>query len=146
MSRTTHHGITDMRKAALKRLADARRLLGSKENCHARGARYLAGYAIECKLKAIAMEIYACKTLADLAEEWQVERQAVYTHGLEVFARQLPLWRRLQGSDVWRDFTGQVNRWNPAWRYDGRDLHYAEARVFLDAVTRVYKWLESNKG
>ncbi len=58
MSRREHEGRTDMRKAALKRRADAWALLQTGKAQHARAAGYLGGYAIECKLKAIAMEIY----------------------------------------------------------------------------------------
>ena len=58
MTRRKHSGRTDLRKAALKRKADAWALLTAKgpaNGRHARGAGYLGGYAIECKLKAIAM-------------------------------------------------------------------------------------------
>jgi hypothetical protein len=51
-----------LRKAALKRRSDAWALLDA-EGRHARGAGYLGGYAIEWKLKAIAMEVFGCWTL-----------------------------------------------------------------------------------
>jgi len=136
-----------MRRAAIKRKADAWRLLSTCESQHARAAGYLGGYAIECKLKAIAMEIHECFTLADLALKRKVHRQDVYTHGLEVFAKRLTptLWKRLLQSDVSGDFRAQVNRWRTAWRYSPKDWTCGQAESFLRAVDRVYQWLESNR-
>lgn len=55
-----------MTLAALKRLADARLLLSTRRNEYSRCAGYLAGYAVECKLKAVAMEVLDCWTLDEL--------------------------------------------------------------------------------
>jgi hypothetical protein len=79
----------------LKRLRDAQFLLGDepddphKRYSHARGAGYLAGYAIECKAKAIAMEVFDCWTLEELAASWDVDENQVYAHGLEAILRPL---------------------------------------------------------
>lgn len=148
MSHAEHHGRSDQRRAAARRLADAKALLRSA-GLHRRGAMYLAGYAVECKLKAIAMESVNVWTLADLARRWRVDDREVYQHGLEALVKRLPLYHRLQRSVVWRDFASHVNRWRPSWRYnpsepvknDRRD----EAEDFMDAVERVYRWLESNQ-
>jgi hypothetical protein len=146
MGRKEHSGRTDQRKAALKRKADAHKLLDKDEREHARGAMYLGGYAIECKLKSIAMEVYGCWTFDQLADEWQVSEDVVYSHGLEALATRLPLYNRMKkDSKTWRDFAGLVNRWRPSWRYDPKDWSVDAAETFLDAVDRVYKWLESNK-
>src|SRR5690349_24208834 len=91
MSRSDFHGITEQGKAAFKRLRDAEALLSEidsdrwrrQKGRHARGAMYLAGYAIECKLKAIAMEIHRCRTLAQLASKLGADERDIYTHGLE---------------------------------------------------------------
>ena len=69
MVRRDFQGRTDLHKAGLKRLGDAKALL-RKGRARGRGAMYLAGYAVECKLKAIAMEIYDCWTLEQLARRW----------------------------------------------------------------------------
>lgn len=145
MGRTSHNGRTELRKAALHRRADAWKLLESEDDRFGRGAVYLGGYAIECKLKAVAMEVYGCFTLNALAAAWDVDQRAVYTHGLEAFAKRLPLWQRLQHSEVWRDFSAQVNRWRPSWRYDPIPYRWGSAQVFMDAVDRVFKWLDSNR-
>lgn len=136
----------------MKRLADAEALLEADFNerpgriSHARGAGYLGGYAIECKLKAVAMEAYGCVSLQELAEKWDVSDKAVYQHGLEVFAKRIhQLFHRLQRSNVWHDFASQVNRWRPDWRYDGRDWSRDKAASFLAATRRIYNWLDSNR-
>ncbi len=110
---------------------------------------YIAGYAVECKLKAIAMEIHRCLTLEDLAKKWKVDDRDVFTHGLECFAKRLPLYNRFRKSEVWGDFAGKVNQWRPSWRYKPgeADANMIErAKAFLEAVRRVHKWLEANKG
>jgi hypothetical protein len=139
------HGRTDLRRAALKRLNDAKALLDAGPG-HARGAAYLAGYAIECKLKAIAMEAFGCWTLQALADRLKVNEQDVYTHGLEALLRHLPLYNNFKRSPVWRtDFAARVNTWKVSWRYDPHDWSQSEAQDFVASVERVYKWLDSNR-
>lgn len=145
MGRRDYQGRTDLRKAARKRLGDAKELLQSKEP-HGQGAMYLAGYAVECKLKAIAMEIHGCWTLQELAKNWDVDERDVFTHGLECLIQRLPFHIRFTRSRVWRLFAGQVNRWKPSWRYSPRRIDKKEAGSFIDAVECVLKWLEANRG
>jgi hypothetical protein len=152
MTRSEFHGISEQRKAAIKRLRDAKFLLNQQDGPswrdqsgkHARGAMYLAGYAIECKLKSIAMETLGCRTLEELRIKLRVDEHDIYSHGLERLATMLGLYSRLRQSRVWRDF-GEVNRWRPSWRYDPKDWNNGLALEFLEAVERVYYWLESNR-
>lgn len=148
MGRRDHHGRSDLRKAAVKRLLDAK-ALHARGRAHGRGAMYLAGYAIECKLKAIALEVYNCWTLEGLAAKWGVQEQDVYTHGLEAFASRLPLYRALRSSDQWVAFARLVNRWRPSWRYDPTDpvveRQRDEAGDFIQAVNRLFQWLDANQ-
>ena len=144
MARSDFSGRTEIRKAAAKRLADARALLQAGEG-HRRGAMYLAGYAVECKLKAIGMEVENCWTLRELADHWDVDWDRVFTHDLERFAKQLSLWNRLKAGTVWRHFAGEVNQWNPAWRYNPHEPAADKAEAFLEAVVLVMQWLDSNR-
>jgi len=144
MPGTDYSGRTDQRKAAIRRLADAKKLVESGSP-HRQGGLYLAGYAIECRLKAIAMEVFGCWSLAELANKWQVDESEVYSHGLEAMAARLPLYANFQRSPVWRDFATYVNRWKPSWRYNPREPEKTYAEAFTDAVERVFKWLESNR-
>lgn len=144
MGRTAYSSPEDQRKAALRRRADARRLLEAGAN-HTRGAMYLAGYAIECKIKAVAMERFRCRTLASLAQKWKVDDREVYTHNLEVLLGRLGVLDRLKASPVGMDFRFQVNRWRTSWRYDRHNPTLPQANAFLDAVDRVLRWLEANR-
>lgn len=111
---------------------------------HTRGAAYLGGYAIECKIKAIAMEIYDCWTLDQLATKWRVSDRDVYTHGLEALLARLPFYDRFRASQTWRFFS-VVNQWRPSWRYSPLPIGLERAGEFLQAVDRVYNWLEANR-
>ncbi len=144
MARIDYSGRTDQRKAAIKRLADAKFLV-NKGDSHRQGGMYLAGYAIECKLKAIAMEVFGCWSLAQLAAKWDVDDKDVYTHGLEALAARLPLYNNFRKSNVWHDFTNYVNRWNPSWRYNPHEPDKKHASEYIAAIERVFKWLESNR-
>lgn len=158
MHRNEHMGRSDQRKAALRRKADAWALLRGQIwandkkaidilHIHTRGAVYLGGYAIECKLKAVAMEAYDCWNLDDLIQKCRVDERDVYTHGIEAFFSQhLPaLYRRFKSSDCWKVFASKVNRWRPSWRYNPKNLPREEAVSFMEAVDSIYNWLESNK-
>jgi hypothetical protein len=144
MGRKESQGWTDIRKSGLKRLSDAEALLENKTP-HGQGAKYLAGYAVECKLKAIAMEIYGCWKLEDLAKKLEIDDRDIFSHGLEALATILPIYDRLRKSHVWKDFA-KVNEWRPSWRYSQQEIPNEKAKVFVDAVKRVRNWLEANKG
>src|SRR4051794_24734799 len=61
--RYQHQGRTEQFKASVARLEDAEALRDAKRW---RGAMYLAGYGLECRLKAILMENYHVETLEEL--------------------------------------------------------------------------------
>lgn len=145
MNARLHEGRTELRKAAIRRLQDAERLFADGA-IHAHCAAYIAGYAIECKLKAIAMEVFNVWTLSQLAVCWGVEESEVFTHGLESLLNRLPLVTCFRQSDVWRDFVEHVNHWRPSWRYNPGALQAEQYRSFLEAVKRVYHWLDANRG
>lgn len=142
-----HAGISEQAGAAIRRLADARALLAAGSP-HTRGAMYLAGYAIECRIKAKAMERRACRTLRDLAAKITLPSERVFAHRLEPLLRDL-LGRSIQerlnnpGSLVRSDWV-HVNRWDPQWRYDKSNPARPEAEHFVGAVVRVFRWLEAN--
>lgn len=141
-----HHGRTNLHRAALKRLNDAKALFRAGKT-HTGGAAYLGGYAVECKLKAIAMEVYNCWTLDALARKWGVRDREVYTHGLEAILRHLPQYDRFKKSAVWRSaFSVYVNQWRVSWRYDPADWNDEKCDRFLTAVEDVYNWLNHHRG
>ena len=144
MSRTDYHGVTDQRKAAVKRLRDARALHRAGAT-HARCAMYLAGYAAECKLKAVLMEANACRTLADLAARLGPgAADRLYDHSIEALVNLLPNPDRLRRSPAWPGVARDVFRWRASWRYDPDDGDPETARRFIESVADFTAWLDAN--
>lgn len=142
--RRLHDGRTALAKAAVRRKADAWRLVRLQDERHTRAAVYLGGYAIECKLKLIAMEVHGVQTLRSLAARIGVDEREVYTHGLAALVELLPAAARFRRSEAWRPFATRVNRWKPAWRYDPTPVKSSAARDFMQAIDRVFAWLSNN--
>src|SRR4051794_26926619 len=85
MAREQHQGRSEQSKAAKHRREDAQALFDAERW---RGCMYLAGYSVECLLKAKLMEMFNCRHLSQLEEELQQRgrlggRQTVFTHALE---------------------------------------------------------------
>ena len=94
---------------------DARALLDDGP-AHSRGAMYLAGYAIECKIKAKAMELHGCATLSELRAQLRLSSENVYSHALESLVTDLlpkGTKNRLFGGWARVPFITQVNTWSP---------------------------------
>ena len=138
----------NLRKAALKRKEDALVLLAKRRW---RGAMYMGGYAIECKLKAQLLDYYDCETisqLTDVLEKRFGERPQLTTvrgHGIEYLFGFLPSSRQRlrQNREREQDFA-TCNRWQHTWRYWGDTGREDEAAFFLDCVDRVFQWLSHN--
>ena len=148
MSRMDFQGRITQHKAAARRLRYAWAIL-EKGPEHAQCAKYLGGYAIECKLKAVAMEIYGCWKLEELAEKLGMGSEDVFTHNLERLAKKLTnLYGKLMAGRAGRSFA-EVNKWKPAWRYVPGEVSLKakeSATHFLFQVREVYNWLETNRG
>jgi HEPN domain-containing protein len=146
MTRDLHFGVTEQTKASRHRLDDARALFASSRW---RGAIYLAGYSIECRLKAKLMRMFDCRHLQELEEELQ--RRGVLRLNATVFTHQLEVLLQLaQGVDrlrtnkrLWPQFA-LVNRWIPAWRYSADLSNKDDAEDFLDAVVNLSRWFDHN--
>jgi hypothetical protein len=101
------------------------------------GAVYLAGYVVECMLKALNIE-----TQPDNLQGSRLEELKKVGHNL---TRLLELYLEEGGSrppaNVVRAFT-LVNDWSSEIRYDPREIMPAEADRFLKAVDEVYQWVD----
>jgi HEPN domain-containing protein len=144
MARRPHSGVTDQRKAGIHRLEDAQVLF---QNGRWRGAMYLAGYAVECRIKYKLMRRWNCFNLLELERRF-AERgiaEAPFTHNLEILLRAANATDRLkQNERVWQKFTHVVNFWEPAWRYSSNPASERAAREFLEAVEMTVRWIENN--
>lgn len=146
MQKDLFYGVSEQSKAGKHRLDDARALLNA---VRWRGAMYLAGYAIECQLKAKLMRMFNCRHLRELEEELQQRGKlagaaTVFTHQLEMLLRLTnALDRMRQSKENWAQFN-LVNRWVPAWRYTADLSSRQDAEEFLAAVEAVSHWIDSN--
>jgi len=146
MTRDWFYGVSEQAKASKHRLDDSRALLNA---VRWRGAMYMAGYAIECRLKSKLMRIFDCRHLRELEEELQRRKMVpanatIFTHQLEVLLRLTQGLDRLrQNEPLWRSFN-IVNRWVPAWRYSADLSSREDAEDFLDAVEQIIHWIDNN--
>lgn len=121
---------TDLQQLAEERLTDARLLLG---NGRFSAAYYLAGYVIECALKA-------CIAKLTKAEDFPIRdsKQTVYIHNLTKLAQAAGISDavgELSRSD--REFARKwtlVNSWSEESRYD-RSIDRETATAMLEAVS-----------
>lgn len=144
--RELYGGISEVRKAALHRMVDAQAAFNATRW---RACMYLAGYGVECQLKAALMKMHGCFNLKELAE-LLIDKDViegpkeVYTHSLE---KLLALTGRVDAvranETVVRHFS-VVNRWIPAWRYTADLSGSDEAEQFLEAAREFRHWVEVN--
>ncbi len=161
-------GITDYIKAARLRLADAHELLQPPSaldvpgECdlpdstvrHLRGALYLAGYAVECSLKAyILAQARSAETFSQVMDRRSGDGEAGLanwrdkSHSLPFLWRVAGLETQVQDPDIdmKRDLP-MCLKWSPDWRYDPRPLTSRnEASRFYGAVGRVYRWVNEER-
>lgn len=144
--RYLYGGISEISKAVGHRLTDAEVLLSDRRW---RAAMYMAGYAVECRLKAKLMKKYGCDHLRDLGAELAKrgkldDANDIFTHSLGLLMRLTDRLPVLQ-SDVerWKLFT-TVNRWVPAWRYTASQSNKDEASDFVEAADQLARWIDHN--
>jgi len=146
MGRDQFQGVTEQAKAGKHRLDDARVLL---DHGRWRGAMYLAGYAVECLLKAKLMVRFGCSHLLKLEDEL-IRRgllgtdATIFHHKLEPFLRLTGAFDRLKDDGtIWKAFN-RVNGWIPAWRYSSKSASKEDATDFLGQVEVLNHWIEHN--
>lgn len=153
--------IQDYRRSATRRLEDAKELLqpptldperSDSKRRHLRGAMYLAGYAVECLLKAYLIQFVNAPTLGAAVDSLNVQRRQKNLEPVENIARsaaghkvlyllQLTDLPASPGYDpkLW----GRVAQWRSAWRYETDMASNAEAQEFVDDVQAAANWLSS---
>ena len=146
MNINLYNGIREQAGASRQRLADAQALFAASRW---RGAMYLAGYAVECLLKAKLMQIYDGRTLREL--EAELKRRSilpahgtVFTHQLRNLLKLAPGHNRLLQNPELHHMFSNVNRWTPHWRYDPFQADLGEATQFMLHVGRVMHWISTN--
>ena len=145
-----------LHKAALRRKMDAWELLGLLDHPprlkpeHTRGAMYLGGYAVECKLKAALLEHFQLETLEELEDRLgetgeRSSLRSARSHDFEYLFHFLPHAReRLRQNTSKEADYQQCRQWRHLWRYEFRNPTPEDARQFLNAVDAVFLWLNNN--
>jgi len=110
---------------------------------------YVAGYALECLLKAKLMRRFDCRNLGELEDELGRRNLlpghvTIYTHHFETLLELTGGLARLRSNrSLWPRFN-VANRWVPAWRYDPDLSDSEQAEDFLDAIDTILHWVENN--
>ena len=152
-----YDGLTQYRKSAARRLRDAEELLQppslaleeqGAETRHLRGAVYLAGYAVECILKAyIISQSGSAMSLADVVEERKQAGEQMPNilgadgHNLSLLLSLTDLEERLTTDEHKKDW-GTCVKWKSTWRYDPNPPTARFASEIVIAVRNVYRWVE----
>ncbi len=143
-----------LRTVADRRYADAVALRATNHNDRANGVMYLAGFVIECLLKAHLLEAFpqlqhAVSAQSMPAQERQLWSLCYRSHDLdEILARLPTVTQRLQLMDqrgnaslvlYLRSICAQ---WTIFARYSPHSATMSEAMEFLDRVRELKQWLQ----
>ncbi len=162
MAVAEYDGYSYYRKSAWRRLRDAEELLASPTVSpheqgasvrHLRGAIYLAGYAVECALKAylISREPPA-QSLEQVLQRWSDGGRATPKllgaegHNLFLLVSLTDLELPLQSDFERKKDWGICLRWRSTWRYDPEPPRPEFAAEFVAAVRRVVEWIVARTG
>jgi hypothetical protein len=139
-------GRTEQLKASIHRWDDANALFRGRRW---RGAMYIAGYAMECLLKALLMKRFDVDNLDDLErvlkQRGKLRADAtIYDHRIELYVQAADQMGRLRNDQsAFRDFV-KANAWLPSWRYDPDLSNSGDARDFLNAVDSMLDWFRAH--
>ena len=150
-------GISEYLKAAIQRLEDALELLqpptlypnrSDAKTRHLRGAMYLAGYALECIIKAYIITRFKAQTLEEAIRIAPASKRRLMKKLNTVDGHNLRLLISL--TDMGIPLAGNVSMlrhwticltWDSGWRYNPRPVRVEHAREFVDAAAQVHAWI-----
>jgi hypothetical protein len=147
-------GPSQLRTVAQRRLRDARALLDLQENERLNGAMYLAGFTVECLLKAELLRVHGWLRSAAPApnqtKDQRLLRDLCYrSHDLVAIRERLPesVSERLARFDqhemktCWQRLGEICGSWTIFARYSPTVATRADATAFLDNVEEVSRCL-----
>ncbi|HCU34749.1 MAG TPA: hypothetical protein DGT21_04660 [Armatimonadetes bacterium] len=161
-----HDSVRDYAAVGPQRLADAYELLEQPtwENSaddaghrHLRAAVYLAGYAVECALKAyiVSREFPGDRSGRRTLSETIVRRtqrgdapqlSGRRTHNLTLLLRASHLERAMEHNERIKRQWGMLLKWDPDWRYNPRPYtDRSAARTLVDAAAALHDWISSRR-
>jgi HEPN domain-containing protein len=124
----------EFQRAAGQRLTTAEFLFENRYNLD---AMYLAGYTVECTLKALILEITPA---ADKAAMLKKISSGKMMHDLETLAGKLKDLGRPMPLDLVKRF--RRSGWSTALRYESGRRDTGETRGLLKTAKAVYDWVE----
>jgi HEPN domain-containing protein len=124
----------DFQRAAMQRLTTATFLLDNHYNLD---AMYLAGYTVECTLKALILECTSArdreKMLGKITSGKKMHAAEILGGILKDLGRPIPL-------DLVKKF--RRSGWSPALRYETGRTDTGQTRWFLKTAKAAYDWVE----
>ncbi len=129
---------TILQGLALVRLKDAQTLRGSERHA---GAYYLAGYAIECGLKA-------CIAKQTREGDFPPGRRTIekyYSHNLQQLCKEAGVHfeKKLKDDDEFARNWNVIAPWSEQSRYDPEPLKSEKAYSdYFRAIDKVFQWLQ----
>ena len=151
--------VQDYKRSASRRLEDAKELLepptldaqrSDADRRHCRGAMYLAGYAVECLLKAYLIQNLNSPTLASAIDKLNEQRLRRGLERVENIARTaaghklsylVRLADLLQYPAYDPKLWGRVALWSSSWRYETDLVMRSSALEFVEDVQAAVDWL-----
>lgn len=124
----------DFQRAARQRLSTAEFLLDHRYNLD---AMYLAGYAVECTLKALILKVTLPAERPDVLKKISSGKKM---HDPEVLGEILKRCGRPIPLELVKRF--RRSGWSTALRYESGRTDTAETRAFLKTAKAVYDWVE----
>jgi len=140
------------REVSERRLGDAECLVKSGDAHRANGAIYMAGFVIECLLKALLLErrrnLQVPVDPATLSSSDKDVFELLYSHKLEDMMGFLPeVESKLSalpiqsGLSPWAKFCAICEEWTVYARYSPKMATLDRARDYVDTIKEVKKWL-----
>ena len=150
-------GVSEYLKAAVQRLEDAQELLqaptlhrnrSDAATRHLRGAMYLAGYAIECAIKAYIITRLKAQTLeeairiAPASKRRQMKKlNTADGHNLRLLISLTDMESLLAGNVSLLQQWAICLTWDAGWRYNPRPVRAERAREFVAAAAQIHAWI-----
>lgn len=145
---------SQLRTVADRRLGDAQALYDTGRNAHANGAIYLAGFCVECLLKAELLETHAWLQSSFVPVSGFSKRDSALwnlcyrSHNLEGILESLPAVQQRISELLGRGdnrVPGMLKsvcaRWTVFARYSPRTADLDDARDFIERVKVIRSWL-----
>jgi hypothetical protein len=137
-----------LRAVAELRFGDAQCLVNSAESQRANGAIYIAGFVIECLLKALLLDRYPnLRSPVDPVKLSPRDREIfdlLYSHELDVMIGFLPdIKPKFMAVSVWKEFNDIRAEWTIYVRYSPTQEKVDRAKQYLATVKEAKKWLKA---